>query len=185
MPLEAVCILRVCPLTARDTEIHRDSCCAGRGHACARLLLLGDDVVQAVVEELQALLQQRRDAQLPGACLGLAALSAGGGEAALSEQLSGPDLSLFRLQSMVQAVVWIDLLTALLLPGTVAVAQSGPLHWLLGLSFWALRLLAGGVVLGGVRGLAATATARRRLAGLSVLLGLLAPLLFLVGHRAG
>lgn len=64
MPLEAVCILRVCPLTARDTEIHRDSCCAGRGHACARLLLLGDDVVQAVVEELQALLQQRRDAQL-------------------------------------------------------------------------------------------------------------------------
>ena len=122
---------------------------------------------------------------LPGACLGLAALSAGGGEAALSEQLSGPDLSLFRLQSMVQAVVWIDLLTALLLPGTVAVAQSGPLHWLLGLSFWALRLLAGGVVLGGVRGLAATATARRRLAGLSVLLGLLAPLLFLVGHRAG
>ncbi len=122
---------------------------------------------------------------VPAACLGLAALSAAGGGLALSEPLSGPDLVLFRLQAMVQAVVWIDLLTALLLPVTVAVAQTGPLHWLLGLLFWVLRLLAGGVALGAVRGLVTDAAARRRLAGLSVLLGLLAPLLPLVGHRAG
>ena len=37
---------------------------SGRREGGARLLLLGHDVVQAVVEELQALLQQRRDAQL-------------------------------------------------------------------------------------------------------------------------
>ena len=122
---------------------------------------------------------------LPAACLGLAALSAGGGEAALSEPLSGPDLALFRLQCMVQAVVWIDLLTALALPGTVPVAQSGPLHWLLGLLFWAMRLVAGGILLGGVRGLAGTVAARRRMAGLSVLLGLLAPLLLLLGRHTG
>ncbi len=122
---------------------------------------------------------------MPAICLGLAALSAGGGGHALSEPLSGPDLALFRLHSMVQAVVWIDLLTALLLPATVPVAESGPLHWLLGLLFWAMRLVAGCVLLGGMRSLADTALARRRLAGLSVLLGLLAPLLLLVGHRAG
>lgn len=122
---------------------------------------------------------------MPAACLGLAALSAGGGGLALSEPLSGPDLAVFRLQSMVQAVVWIDLLTALLLPGTVPVAQSGPLHWLLGFLFWTMRLVAGCVLLGGMRGLADTVAARRRLAGLSALLGLLAPLLLLVGHRGG
>ncbi len=121
---------------------------------------------------------------LPAACLGLAALSAGGGEAALSEPLSGPDLALFRLQCMVQAVVWIDLLTALALPGTVPVAQSGPLHWLLGLLFWAMRLVGGGILLGVARGLAGTVAARRRMAGLSVLLGLLAPLLLLLGRHA-
>ena len=64
-------------------------------------------------------------------------------------------------------------------------AQSGPLHWLLGLVFWAMRLVAGGILLGVTRGLAGTVAARRRLAGLSALLGLLAPLLFLLGHRAG
>ncbi len=137
--------------------------------------------------ELQLLLSDLRPGAglMPAICLGLAALSAGGGGAGLSEPLSGPDLLLFRLQSAVQAVVWIDLLTALLLPGTVAVAQSGPLHWLLGLLFWVLRLVAGGIVLGGMRGLVATAAARRRLAGLSVLSGLLAPLLLAVGSGTG
>jgi hypothetical protein len=102
----------------------------------------------------------------------------------LSEPLSGADLALFQWQSAVQRLIWIDLVTALLLPGTLAVAASGPLQWLLGLVFWAVRIGAGCLFLGLMQGLIPTVAARRRLAGLSVLLGLLAPLLLLVGRSA-
>ena len=121
---------------------------------------------------------------LAAAGLALAALAAGGEDDTLPAEMSGADLALFRLQAALQRLVWIDLVTALLLPGSLAVAQSGPLHWLLGLLFWAVRVGVACLLLGGLRGLAgALAPASRRgLAGMSVLLGLLAPLLLLVGR---
>lgn len=120
---------------------------------------------------------------LASASLGLAALAAAGDDLALSEQLSGPDLALFRFQSSLQRLVWIDLVTALVLPGSLAVAQSNPLHWLLGLLLWSVRVVVACLVLGIARrmtvGLASAW--HRRLAGLSALLGLLAPLLLVMG----
>ncbi len=147
--------------------------------------------VDAGTTSLEAMLAGLRDGAGPSAAgllaaagLALAALAAGGEEDTLPAEMSGADLALFRLQAALQRLVWIDLVTALLLPGSLAVAQSGPLHWLLGLLFWAVRVGAACLLLGGLRGLAgALAPASRRgLAGLSVLLGLLGPLLLLVGR---
>ena len=121
---------------------------------------------------------------LAATALGLAALSAGGDEDALSAELSGPDLAAFRLQASLQRLVWINLVTALLLPSSLAVAQSNPLHWLLGLLLWVLRVGVACALLSGMQtilGVLAPAS-RRGLAGLSVLFGLLAPLLLLVGR---
>lgn len=109
--------------------------------------------------------------------LGAAALATGGDAAALSSELSGPDLALFQYQAALQRLVWIDLVTALLLPASLTVALSNPLHWLLALLLWALRAGIACLVLGGLGGTVAAPASRRRLAGLSVLLGLLAPLL--------
>ena len=116
--------------------------------------------------------------------LGLAALSAGGAEDDLSRELAGPDLALFRLQAALQRLVWIELVTALLLPGSLAPTLSNPLRWLLGLLSWTVRVAAGCLLLGALRGWLRVPRARRELAGISALFGLLAPLLLLVGRGA-
>ncbi len=113
--------------------------------------------------------------------LGLAALSAGGGENGLSRELAGPDLALFGLQSDVQRLVWIELVTALAWPGALAPVQFNPLHWLLGLLLWAVRVAAGGLALGAARGWLAVPGSRQELARASAVLGVLAPLLLLAG----
>lgn len=122
---------------------------------------------------------------LAAASLGLAAISAGADEAGLSEQRSGPDLAVFRFQHALQRLVWVDLVTALLLPDSLAVAQSNPLYWLLGLLGWALRVGIACVALGQLRRFGGLQGGRARsLAGLATLLALLAPLLLLVGRTA-
>lgn len=123
---------------------------------------------------------------LAAVALGIAAFAAGGEGAGLSAQLAGPDLALFRYDVALRRLVCIDLVSALLLPGTLALAQSNPLHWLAGLLLWALRVAAGCLVLGVAQGLAGTLSpaGRRRLAALSLLLGLLAPLLALGSRTA-
>jgi hypothetical protein len=72
----------------------------------------------------------------------------------------------------------------LLLPSSLTVAQSNPLHWLLGLLLWVLRVGVACALLGGMQALLGVLApaSRRGLAGLSVLFGLLAPLLLLVGR---
>lgn len=117
--------------------------------------------------------------------LGLAAIAAGADETGLSEQLSGPDLAVFRFQHALQRLVWLDLVTALLLPSSLAVAQSNPLYWLLGLLGWGLRVGIGCFVLGQLHRFGGFQGGRARsLAGMATLLGLLAPLLLLVGRAA-
>ncbi len=116
--------------------------------------------------------------------LGLAALAAGGDEDGLSRELAGPDLALFGLQSDLRWLVWIELVTALAWPGSLATVHSNPLYWLFGLALWAVRVVAGGVVLGAVRGGLAVPGARRQLARASAALGVLAPLLLLAGRAA-
>ncbi|MGI4746600.1 MAG: hypothetical protein ACRYGI_12050 [Janthinobacterium lividum] len=120
---------------------------------------------------------------LAAASLGLAAIAAGADETGLSEQLSGPDLAVFRFQHALQRLVWLDLVTALLLPSSLAVAQSNPLYWLLGLLGWILRVGGGWFVLGQLRRFGGLGGRQARsLAGMATLLGLLAPLLLLVGR---
>lgn len=120
---------------------------------------------------------------LAATSLGLAAVAAGVDEPGLSEQLSGPDLAVFRFQHALQRLVWLDLVTALLLPSSLAVAQSNPLYWLLGLLGWVLRVGVGCLVLGQLRRFGGLQGARARgLAGMATLLALLAPLLLLVGR---
>lgn len=117
--------------------------------------------------------------------LGLAGVAAGIDERGLAEQLAGTDLAMFRFGRALQRLVWLDLVTALLLPRSLPVAQANPLFWLLGLLGWGLRIGAGCFLLAqlqrfvGVRG-----PQRRELAGIATLLGLLAPLLLLVGRSA-
>ncbi len=104
----------------------------------------------------------------------------------LAQELSGPDLGLFALQSGLQRLVWIELVTALAWPGSLAAAQANPLHWPLGLLLWALRVAAGCVLLSAARGMlgrpGGRPGSRGELAAASVLLGLLAPLLLLAGR---
>lgn len=120
---------------------------------------------------------------LASVSLGLAAIAAGTNETGLSEQLSGPDLAVFRFQQGLQRLVWIDLVTGLLLPGSLAVAQSDPLYWLLGLLGWMLRVGIGCLMLGQLRRFGGLhGRWARGLAGMATLLGLLAPLLLLVGR---
>ncbi len=114
--------------------------------------------------------------------LGLAALAAGGGEDGLSRELAGPDLALFGLQSDLRRLAWIELVTALAWPGSLATVHPNPLYWPLGLLLWAVRVTAGGVMLGAVRGWLAVPGARRQLARASAALGVLAPLLLLAGR---
>ena len=128
--------------------------------------------------------------------LGLAALAAGGGEDGPSRELAGPDLALFGLQSDLRRLVWIELVTALAWPGSLATVHPNPLHWPLGwpldwlldwplgLLLWAVRVAAGGVVLGAARGWLAVPGVPRRLARASAALGVLAPLLLLAGRAA-
>ena len=122
---------------------------------------------------------------LAAVSLGLAGVAAAVDERGLAEQLSGSDLAMFRFQSALQRLVWLDLVTALLLPRSLVVAQSNPLFWLLGLVCWCLRIAAGCVALTQLKRFASTRNAQRRsLAGIAALLGLLAPLLLLVGRTA-
>ena len=122
---------------------------------------------------------------LAAVSLGLAGAAAGVDERGLAEQLSGFDLAMFRFGRALQRLVWLDLVTALLLPRALAVAQSNPLYWLLGLLGWGLRTAAGCFVLSQMQRFVGPRSAQlRSLAGIATLLGLLAPLLLLVGRSA-
>ena len=147
-------------------------------------LVSGSTSLDAVLGSLKAGPAGPNAAMLLAAVsLGLAAIAAGTDETGLSEQLSGPDLAVFRFQHALQRLVWLDLVTGLLLPNSLAVAQSNPLYWLLGLLGWVLRVGIGCLVLGQLRRLGGLQGGRARsLAGMATLLGLLAPLLLLVGR---
>ena len=131
----------------------------------------------------QILAAQHGGAGLAACCaLGLAATAAPGRRSILSQGWSGADLALLRLQDGLQMLVWIDLIGGLALPGTLAAARSGPLGWLDGLLFWALRLALGALLLRVVGARLTSLSSRRRLAGLSLLVAALAPVLLLAGR---
>lgn len=131
----------------------------------------------------QILVAQRGGAGLAASCaLGLAALAATGRRSVLTQGWSGADLALLRLQDGLQILVWIDLVGGLALPGTLTAARSGPLGWLAGLLFWALRLGLGSLLLGVAGARLESLSSRRRLAGLSLLVAALAPVLLLAGR---
>lgn len=121
---------------------------------------------------------------LAAAGLGLAAIAAGDDLSKLAQDLSGPDLALVQVQHGLQRLVWIELVTALLLPRWLAAAQSNPVDWLLGLLGWAVRVGVGCLVLEAWRRLLGVPDQRQRrvLAGVATLVGLLAPLLLLAGR---
>ncbi len=81
-------------------------------------------------------------------------------------------------------VVWLSLVAALLLPGGIALAGSGPLDWLVGLAAWVVKLAVLGVACA-VAGPAlhrAGQVAVGPLMGAAVLLGLLAVLFLFAGQ---
>ena len=128
-------------------------------------------------------------AALAAASLAVAALAVDGDDGALSQELSGPDLALFGLTATLQRLVWIDLVTGLALPHSLAAAWSNPLYGLIGLAGWVARVAIVCLGLGALRrwtGLLAPSSRAHagRLAGTALLLGLLAPLLLLVGRGA-
>ncbi|MCQ8278748.1 hypothetical protein NFI95_09815 [Acetobacteraceae bacterium KSS8] len=138
---------------------------------------------------LDAMLAGQRGLAAPGALacvagLGLGALASGGREAALSQALSGPDLALFRLETGLRRVVWIDLLGALAWPGSVAAAPSGPLFWLSALLCWLLRFGMALALFALLSGPLGDPGLRRRLAAFSLFAALLGPILLLAGQSA-
>jgi formate hydrogenlyase subunit 4 len=58
------------------------------------------------------------------------------------QMASGTLLATDRMTAWLRRVVWIDLIGALFLPVGMAGADSLPLSWLIGLAFWAVKLVA-------------------------------------------
>jgi formate hydrogenlyase subunit 4 len=101
-------------------------------------------------------------------------------------EFSGSDLALIELAEALRALVWFNLIGAVLLPLGMAAPDAGPLGWVVGLAAWAARLV---VLIGGLAVLR-RATGRLRFArvpqvlGIGAALGLLAALLVLASAVA-
>jgi len=121
---------------------------------------------------------------LVGLSLAAVALTGAGEGPALTAERSGPDLAMALYQEAAERLAWIDLASACLLPQALCDARSGLLWWLPALLFWAARLLLAGLLLGAARGLGGLLPflSRRSLAGLALLLALLAPVFALTGR---
>jgi glucose dehydrogenase len=78
-------------------------------------------------------------------------------------------------------LIWIDLIGVMFLPVGIANAEDGPLFWLVGLAFWALRLVAFLLGLSVVRTLLGPMPRRSLpdLIGVAALLALLATIMVL------
>jgi formate hydrogenlyase subunit 4 len=102
-------------------------------------------------------------------------------DAGADAMASGTGLAIVRMTCWLRRVVWIDLIGALFLPVGMAGADSLPLSWLIGLAFWAVKLVAF------ILGLSAIQTVLGRvprrslpsLIGVALLLALLATIMVL------
>jgi formate hydrogenlyase subunit 4 len=63
------------------------------------------------------------------------------------QMLSGTELAIARVTGWLRRLIWVDLIGGLFLPVGMAGADSGPLAWLLGLTFWAVKLGASMLIL--------------------------------------
>jgi formate hydrogenlyase subunit 4 len=118
------------------------------------------------------------------ALLALAAADTVQREPPLDQHLTDTGLAVSQFAAWLRRVVWIDLVGALVFPAGLS-ASAAPLDWALGFAGWAARLVAGILVLAGLRVLLGSLPARRarELAAAAGLLALIAALLVLTGTR--
>jgi formate hydrogenlyase subunit 4 len=95
--------------------------------------------------------------------------------------LSGADLAIARMTGWVRRLIWIDLIGGVFVPVGMAAADGGPLDWLVGAAFWAIRLVALTLGLAGVQAMLGGISRNRLLeaAGIAALLALLATIMVL------
>jgi formate hydrogenlyase subunit 4 len=133
--------------------------------------------------------QQREGLLLPAAAsavaltamLALAFAEASVARDSLDHMASGTGLAVSRMTGWLRRLIWIDLIGGLFLPVGMAVADNGPLAWLIGLAVWIIKLAAF------VLGLSAIQTLLGRvprhglpdLVGVAALLALLATIMVL------
>lgn len=90
--------------------------------------------------------QQREGVLLPAAASALALTTllalvfADASGRPADQTFGGIDLAMSRATGWLRRLIWIDLIGAMFLPVGIANAEDGPLFWLVGLAFWALRL---------------------------------------------
>jgi formate hydrogenlyase subunit 4 len=97
------------------------------------------------------------------------------------QMAGGMRLATDRMTIWLRRVVWIDLIGALFLPVGMAGAESLPLSWLIGLGFWAVKLVAFVVGLAAIQTMLGRVPRRRLpdLIGVAALLALLAMIMVL------
>jgi formate hydrogenlyase subunit 4 len=102
--------------------------------------------------------------------------------AAQDREFGGAALALLQAGEALRLLVWLNLIGALFLPIGLTDVAAGPLTWLFGLLAWTTRLLLFAAVIAGLRAAIGSTSFRRMpdLAGLAILLGLLAGVLALM-----
>jgi formate hydrogenlyase subunit 4 len=94
--------------------------------------------------------QQREGLLLPAAAsavaltamLALVFAEASATDRGIDQMFGGTALAVSRMTGWLRRLVWIDLIGGLFLPVGMATTDGGPLAWLIGLGFWALKLTA-------------------------------------------
>lgn len=96
--------------------------------------------------------QQREGVLLPAAASALALTTllalvfADASDRPADQMFGGIDLAMSRATGWIRRLIWIDLIGAMFVPIGIANTDDGPLFWLVGLAFWAMRL--GAILLG-------------------------------------
>jgi formate hydrogenlyase subunit 4 len=99
----------------------------------------------------------------------------------LDQMLSGTDLAIARMTGWLRRLIWIDLIGGVFIPVGMAAADSFPLGWLIGLTFWAAKLAAFMLMLCFGRAMLGQIPRKRlqEIIGIAALLALLATIMVL------